>query len=70
MECGVIDRFEGEIVIIEINGETMEFPKESLPSCAKVGDAIIFEDGEIRLDSSETVKREKEIQHLMDELFE
>jgi hydrogenase maturation factor len=71
MERGVIDRFEEEVAIIEINGGmTREVSIASLPDDAKIGDAIIIEDGEIRLDSSETDKRKKEIQHLMDELFE
>jgi hypothetical protein len=70
MERGVIDRFEEEIAIIELNGETMEIPKESLPGDIKVGDAIIIENGVVRLDRSETAKRKKEIQQLMDELFE
>jgi hypothetical protein len=70
MERGVIERFEGDIAVIEIDGITRDFPKESLPSDMKVGDAIIIENGEIRPDSSETVKRKKEIKHLMNEIFE
>jgi hypothetical protein len=69
MERGVIDRFEGEVAIIEINGKTMEFPRESLPNDFKVGDAIIIENGVVRLDRSETANRKKEIQQLMDELL-
>jgi hypothetical protein len=69
MERGVIDRFEGEVAIIEINGKTMEFPRESLPNDVKVGDAIIIENGVVRLDRSETANRKKEIQQLMDELL-
>jgi hydrogenase maturation factor len=70
MERGVIDRFEKELAIIEINGMTMEIPMASLPGDVKVGDAIIIENGEVRLDNTETAKRKKEIQHLMDELFD
>ncbi|MCD9024295.1 DUF3006 domain-containing protein [Cohnella sp. NL03-T5] len=70
MERGVIDRFEGEMAIIEIGGITKDFPRASLPHGIKAGDAVILEDGEIRLDSRETARKKQEIQQLMDELFE
>jgi hydrogenase maturation factor len=70
MERGVVDRFENEVAIIEIDGMTREISKASLPEDIKVGDAIIIDNGEVRLDRAETSKRKKEIQQLMDELFE
>lgn len=71
MERGVIDRFEGDIVVIEVGKSTRDYPLASLPTSAKPGDVvIIIEDGEIRLDESQTTKRKKEINDLMDELFE
>ncbi|BBI34627.1 DUF3006 domain-containing protein [Cohnella abietis] len=70
MEKGIIDRFEGNIAVIEINGITREFPKASLPKGSKAGDCVEIEAGEIRLDTEETTKRKKEIKDLMDELFE
>ncbi|WP_256760290.1 DUF3006 domain-containing protein [Cohnella sp. WQ 127256] len=70
MKNGVIDRFEDDIVVIEIDGETRDFPRESIPHDAKVGDSILFDNGEIRLDPSETTIRKREIKKLMDDLFE
>ncbi|KIL35185.1 pyruvate kinase [Cohnella kolymensis] len=70
MERGVIDRFEEEIVVIEIGGVTRDYPRSSLPKGAKSGDAVIIEQDRIRIDNKETSKRKKEIQDLMDELFE
>jgi hypothetical protein len=70
MERGVIDRFEGDFVVIEIGKKTRDYPRSCLPTDAKMGDAVIIENGQIRLDKSETSKRKKEIDKLMDELFE
>lgn len=71
MERGIIDRFEGDdIVVIEISQSTRDYPRAALPQGAKPGDSVIIEDGVIRLDESDTKKRKKEIDALMDELFE
>jgi hydrogenase maturation factor len=70
MERGVIDRFEGEWVVIEIEGTTRNILKSSLPEELKVGDSVIIENGAIRADAQETAKRKTETKQLMDELFE
>lgn len=70
MENGVIDRFEGDIVVVEIEGLTRDLPRASLPRGAKVGDIIVIDNNEIRLNPTETTKRKKELQDLMDQLFE
>lgn len=71
MERGVIDRFEGEIAVIEVGSTTRDYPRSSLPAKAKQGDSVIIEeDGSIRVDESDTKYRIKEIEQLMDELFE
>lgn len=70
MERGIIDRFEGGIAVIEVNGITRDLPRSVLPRDAKVGDVLLLDNGEIRLDQEETNNRKKEIKSLMDELFE
>jgi hydrogenase maturation factor len=70
MERGVIDRFEGEIAVIEIGGGTRDFQRSLLPKNAKPGDSVIMEDGAIRIDEAGTKRRKKDIDALMDELFE
>jgi hydrogenase maturation factor len=70
MERGIIDRFEGEWVVIEIEGTTRNILKSFLPEESKVGDAVIIENGAIRVDAQETAKRKTEAKQLMDELFE
>ncbi|WP_336775328.1 DUF3006 domain-containing protein [Paenibacillus sp. MMO-58] len=71
MKRGVIDRFEGDLAVIEVDGDTIDVAKALLPKKARVGDAIIIEaDGTFRIDKEATKKLRKEIDALMDELFE
>jgi hypothetical protein len=64
---GIIDRFEGNLVVVEIDGETKDFPKEILPSEAKVGDVIEIK---ITLLKEETKKLKSEIDQLMQDVWE
>jgi len=68
---GVIDRFESDTVVIEIeDGHTVDYPKHLLPIDAEVGDVVRIEGDHFTLDREETKKRRNEIDGLMDELFE
>ena len=69
MKRGIIDRFEGELAVIEVNNITMDVPKSKLPSTAK-GDVLIIEGDTYTIDKDETDKRRREIQDLMNKLFE
>ncbi|MFJ7849399.1 DUF3006 domain-containing protein [Peribacillus sp. NPDC097206] len=71
MKQGIIDRFEGKIAVVEIDGGDMKnFPKSSLPKGAKVGDMLIIDGDTITVSKEGTRKLKKEIDDLMDELFE
>ena len=70
MKKGIIDRFEGELVVIEFDDEMKDIPKGKLPKNANVGDVLIFDGDKITISKEETNKLKKEIDDLMDELFE
>ncbi|MFJ7831743.1 DUF3006 domain-containing protein [Peribacillus sp. NPDC097284] len=71
MKQGIIDRFEGKIAVVEIDGGDMkDFPQSSLPKGAKVGDMLIIDGDTITVSKEGTRKLKKEIDDLMDELFE
>ena len=60
----IIDRFEGNYAIVELeSGEIIDFPKILVPN-AKEGDII-----DIFICKEETKRREDDINNLMDELF-
>lgn len=63
----VIDRFEGDMAVIEYNGRTFDLPKNLLPKEAKEGDVL-----KILIDvyKEKTKKHRKRIKNLMNELFE
>ncbi|WP_141993118.1 DUF3006 domain-containing protein [Bacillus sp. B4EP4a] len=70
MVQGIIDRFEGKIAVVEIEGGDMkDFPKSALPKGAKVGDMLII-GNTITISKEGTKQLRKEIDDLMDELFE
>ncbi|HWI50438.1 MAG TPA: DUF3006 domain-containing protein [Rummeliibacillus sp.] len=70
MRKGIIDRFEGDLVVIEIDNCTIDIPKEKLPKEVNVGDQIIFDGDHITLDTEGTKKLKEEIDALADDLFE
>ncbi|WP_242275105.1 DUF3006 domain-containing protein [Bacillus cereus group sp. BfR-BA-01445] len=69
MKRVIIDRFEGELAVIEVNNVTMDVPKSKLPSTSKEGDVLIIEGDTYTIDKDETDKRRREIQDLMHKLF-
>ncbi|WP_339245360.1 DUF3006 domain-containing protein [Paenibacillus sp. FSL F4-0243] len=67
---GIIDRFEGEYAVIEFDGKTKDVLRSELPAEINAGDTLIFENGKVIIDIEATASRKKEIDSLMDELFE
>lgn len=70
MISGIIDRFEYDIAVIEVDDHTIEYPKHLLPSEAEVGDVVLIEGNKITLDKEATAARRREVDELVDELFE
>lgn len=66
-----IDRFEGEFAICENKqtGEMITIKKDLLPEDAQEGSIIKFENGTYILDISETKNKQKEIQNMVNNLF-
>lgn len=61
----IIDRFEGDYAVVEIEiGKCVNIPKILIPN-AKEGDTI-----KIEIDKKETLERKKHIQELMNNVFE
>ena len=70
MKKGIIDRFEGELAVVEFDDEMKDIPKSKIPKEANVGDVLIFDGDKITISKEETNTLKKEIDDLMDELFE
>lgn len=67
---GIIDRFEDDLVVVEIDGETKDFPKNIFPSNAAAGDVVEIKDNKVKVLRNETEKLRKEIEDLMTEVWE
>jgi Ran GTPase-activating protein (RanGAP) involved in mRNA processing and transport len=67
---GVIDRFEGCFAVVELdNKEMVNIEKRRLPEDAKEGDVLNIEE-EITINYKETENRKKEIEEMVEGLFE
>ena len=67
---GIVDRFEGNIVVIEIDGNTQDISKDIVNSDVKVSDVVELVNGKWVTKKEETDKRKKEIKSLMDSVWE
>jgi hypothetical protein len=63
----VIDRFEGEIAVVEYGEKFYDIPRAWLPVGAKEGDVIVLS---LSVDQDETARRRAEIKRKMEDLFE
>lgn len=66
---GIVDRFEGEFVAIEINGVTKDFARSEVDNAVKPGDSVILIDGKWMTDEDETKIRADKIKRLMDDVW-
>lgn len=68
---GIIDRFEGDLAVIEFEKAMEDIPKSRLPDSVQPSDVLWFyEDGRVEVDAEEKERLSKEIDKLMDELWE
>ncbi|MCM3005796.1 DUF3006 domain-containing protein [Priestia koreensis] len=67
---GIVDHLEGEIVVIEVDGQTQDFNRGIFSKEVEVGDVVEITDNRGVVLKDETEKRRAEVQKLMDELFE
>lgn len=66
---GIIDRFEGELAVIEIEGKSTNVPKSLLEPGCREGDVVIWNGEAWRRDESETMARRREVQKLMKDVW-
>ena len=68
---GIIDRFEGDLAVVEFGEVIEDIPKSRLPESIQTGDVLWFyKDGRVESDAEERQRLSKEIDELMDELWE
>lgn len=66
----IIDRFEGTYAVCEDETkQIVNIPKYRLPMEAKEGDALVDDDGIIRVDDAEAFERRRKMNQMMSKLF-
>lgn len=68
---GVIDRFEGDWAVLELEDKTtIDIPRNLLPPYAHEGDVVQKTAGKFKIIPEETRTRAKEVRDLMDDVWE
>ncbi|MDD4675788.1 MAG: DUF3006 domain-containing protein [Syntrophaceticus schinkii] len=67
MAIFIIDRFEGDWVVVEFEGGTFNVPRVLFPQQVREGDVVKIN---IIVDEEATKNRKKRVEQLADELFE
>ncbi|MNW48062.1 hypothetical protein D3C74_254110 [compost metagenome] len=67
---GIIEEFEEDICILEVDGVTRDINKDLIDSNAKVGDVVEWNGTKWLVNPERTVERSRKIQDLMDQLWE
>lgn len=67
---GIVDRFEGDYAIIEIDGKANDVARSIVDVSVKVGDVVTLVNGVWKTDLSETKQRKQHIKQLMDDVWE
>ncbi|MCZ2258649.1 DUF3006 domain-containing protein [Sporosarcina sp. G11-34] len=67
---GIIDRFEDDLAVVEIDGETKDFKREIFPKDAVAGDVVKIEGNVVTILKDETKRLRQEIEDLMDDVWE
>lgn len=65
----VIDRFEGDIAIVEDGESILNIPRNKLPFDSKEGDILILSDGKYLIDDVATENKKKELENRFSKLF-
>ncbi|MBP1999271.1 hypothetical protein J2Z69_000290 [Paenibacillus shirakamiensis] len=67
---GIVDGFEDEFCIIEINGESKDIPKHQVQTGVKTGDIVEWDGHTWLTNHKQTEARIKEIKSLMNDVWE
>ncbi|RYI32034.1 DUF3006 domain-containing protein [Bacillus infantis] len=67
---GIIDRFEGDIAVIEVEGKTRDYNRDRIPKEAEVGDVLLFKGDKVEILKDDTDRLRNEIEELMEEVWE
>lgn len=69
-QTGIVDRFEGDYVVIEVGDEFINFPRDEVPPMLAEGMVVIIRDGRIAdVDQIETQRIEDDMRRRFERLL-
>ena len=69
-QTGIVDRFEGDRVVVEINGEMADFPRTNAPAMLAEGMVVVVQDGHIaEIDQIETQRIEDDMRRRFERIL-
>ena len=67
---GIVDRFEGDMVVVEIDGKMVNFPRADTPSMLAEGMVVVIRDGRIaEIDQIETQRIEDDMRRRFERIL-
>ena len=69
-QTGIVDRFEGDQVVVEVNGKMVNFPRADAPAMLAEGMVVILRDGRItEIDQIETQRIEDDMRRRFERIL-
>ena len=69
-QTGIVDRFEGDQVVVEVNGKMVNFPRAAAPAMLAEGMVVILRDGRItEIDQIETQRIEDDMRRRFERIL-
>lgn len=69
-QTGIVDRFEGDDVVVEIGGKMANFPRADAPAMLGEGMVVIIRDGRIaEIDQIETQRLEDDMRRRFERIL-
>ena len=69
-QTGLVDRFEGDTVVVEIGGRLVNFPRAGAPSMLAEGMVVVVQDGRIaEIDQIETQRIEDDMRRRFERIL-
>ena len=69
-QTGIVDRFEGDQVVVEMNGKLFNFPRADAPAMLAEGMVVIVRDGRItEIDQIETQRIEDDMRRRFERIL-
>ncbi len=69
-QTGIVDHFEDDLVVVEVDGQLLNFPREESPAMLAEGSVVTIQDGRITaIDQIETQRIEDDMRRRFERIL-